>query len=170
MSDLVITRIASATPELATFVSAHHAEMQGTAPPESQHALPLDGLLAPHVRLFAATLDGRIVGTGALATVDEGHEELKSMRTDPAVRGRGIGRTMVRFLLDDAAARGVRRVSLETGRDDFFLPAVAMYTRAGFRECAAFGRYLPDPHSVFLTLDLGDAASAADGSHAIMNA
>ncbi|MFD7872345.1 GNAT family N-acetyltransferase [Microbacterium sp. NPDC059771] len=170
MSDVVITRIASATPDLAAFVSAHHAEMQGTAPPESQHALPIDGLLAPHVRLFAATLDDRIVGTGALATVDHGHEELKSMRTDPALRGRGIGRTLVRFLLDDATARGVRQVSLETGRDDFFLPAVAMYTRAGFRECAAFGRYRPDPHSVFLTLELPARGTADDGAHAIMNA
>ncbi|WP_101844672.1 GNAT family N-acetyltransferase [Zhihengliuella sp. ISTPL4] len=165
---IVIERVTVATPEIAAFIGAHHAEMDGTAPPESQHALPLDRLLAPRVRFFTGVLEGRIAATGALAAVEGEHEELKSMRTDPAFRGRGFGRAMLRHLLDDAAARGIRRVSLETGRDAFFAPARAMYAAAGFREGLPFGSYLPDPHSAFLTLALPPASAAAP-SRAIMN-
>lgn len=169
MSAIAIDRVHAATPELEAFIAAHHAEMVGTAPPESQHALPLDGLLRAGARLFAGTVDGRIVATGALVVVEPQHEELKSMRIDPSVRGRGLGRTLVRFLLDDAVARDVTRVSLETGRDEFFLPARTLYAAAGFRECEAFGRYLPDPHSAFLTLELPHGSAAPEPSHAIMN-
>ena len=167
--NILIERATSATPELAAFVLAHHAEMDGTAPPESQHALTLDGLLVPAVRLFVGTVDGRLAATGALARVSDAHEEVKSMRTDPAFRGHGFGRTMLRFLLDDARARGIERVSLETGRDDFFAPARAMYVSEGFRETDAFGTYLPDPHSAFLTRELLAPSAAAPSPHAIMN-
>ncbi|WP_247630784.1 GNAT family N-acetyltransferase [Microbacterium croceum] len=157
--NIVIERIETATPQLAAFLRAHHRDMAGTAPPESQHALPLADLLAPGVRLFAAVEDGRPLSTGALAPIDEEHEELKSMRTDPAQRGRGLATAMLSFLQADAVARGVRRISLETGSQDFFRPARALYARAGFVECAPFGRYLPDPHSTFMTLSL----DAVDG-------
>lgn len=149
---IVIERVETSTSALSDFIAAHHADMQGTAPPESQHALAIERLLAPGIRLFAATVEGRIVASGALAPVDEDHEELKSMRTDPSVRGRGLGRAMLAFLIDDAAGRGIRRLSLETGRHDFFAPARAMYAKAGFVECVAFGRYLPDENSAFMTL------------------
>jgi putative acetyltransferase len=54
-----------------------------------------------------------------------------------------------------ARARGMSRLSLETGSWDYFLPARALYRRHGFVECAAFGDYLPDPNSVFMSIDLG---------------
>ncbi|GAT75064.1 GCN5-related N-acetyltransferase [Microbacterium sp. HM58-2] len=160
---IVIERVESATPALAAFVAAHHAEMEGTAPPESQHALPFDRLLEPGIRLFAGYDDGHAVATGALAAVEDGHEELKSMRTAPTMRGRGVGRAMLAFLIDDAANRGILRLSLETGRDSFFAPARALYASAGFIECDAFGRYLPDPNSTFMTLTPVTAASGSLG-------
>lgn len=157
---IVIERVDAATPELAAFLEAHHADMEPTAPAESRHALPFDRLLGPGVRLFAAFDGGRPVATGALAALDEEHEELKSMRTDPAVRGKGLGRGMLDFLLADAAARDIRRVSLETGSMEFFIPARALYASAGFVECGPFGGYRPDPLSTFMTLSL-PAASVA---------
>ncbi|WP_334151751.1 GNAT family N-acetyltransferase [Microbacterium sp.] len=158
--DIVIERIETAEPELAAFLLAHHQDMAGTAPPESQHALPFERLLMPGVRLFATMEGGRPIATGALATVEDGHEELKSMRTDPAQRGRGLARTMLEFLIADAAARDIHRISLETGSMDFFIPARRLYASAGFEECEAFGRYRPDPLSTFMTLSLEDAAVA----------
>lgn len=157
-----IERVETATPAVAAFLVAHHAEMEHTAPAESRHALAFERLLAPQVRLFAGFLDGRPVATGALAALEDREEELKSMRTDPTLRGRGLGRSMLAFLLADARARSIRRVSLETGSAEFFVPARAMYAAAGFRECAPFGGYLPDPHSTFMTLDLTTASVAAD--------
>lgn len=163
--DIKIERVETATPELEAFLRAHHQDMEGTAPPESQHALPIAGLLAPGVRLFAMVEDGSLLATGALATIDDEHEELKSMRTDPAQRGRGLATAMLSFLHTDAASRGIRRISLETGSQDFFLPARALYTRAGFVECEAFGRYLPDPHSTFMTLRLDGADGEPQGPY-----
>ena len=91
------------------------------------------------------------------------------MRTHPDLRGRGIGRTMLAFLIDDARGRGIRRLSLETGADDFFAPARMMYTRAGFVECDAFGQYSPDPLSTFMTLTLVRSGSDRATRRGIMN-
>ncbi len=159
---IVIARVETATPALAAFLDAHHADMADTAPAESRHALPFDRLLVPGVRLFASFDDGRPVATGALAALDDEHEELKSMRTDPDVRGKGLGRAMLAFLIADATARGIRRISLETGSMEFFLPARTLYAGAGFVECPPFGSYRPDPLSTFMTLALPAASAASE--------
>lgn len=155
---IVIERVQAASLALAEFLVAHHAELEHTAPAESRHALVFERLLAPGVRLFAAHLDDAPVATGALATVEEGHEEIKSMRTDPALRGQGLGRAMLAFLLADAESRGISRLSLETGSADFFIPARALYAAAGFRECGPFGGYALDPYSTFMTVTLPTAS------------
>nr|WP_231747290.1 GNAT family N-acetyltransferase [Auraticoccus cholistanensis] len=130
--------------------------MAPTAPPESRHALDVTGLRAPGVRLWVAREEPDVVlGTVALAAVAPGHEELKSMRTDPAHRGRGIASRLLRHALVDARRRGVARVSLETGSMDFFAPARALYRKHGFVGCGPFGSYRPDPNSTFMTLELG---------------
>lgn len=147
----MIARADFGDPALADFLAAHHADMAPTAPPESQHALGLDELRAPHVRLWTLHDDGALVGTVALAELEPRHEELKSMRAAPHVRGRGIGRRLLAFALDDARSRGVRRISLETGSQDFFAPARALYLAHGFVPCPPFGDYIDDPNSVFLT-------------------
>lgn len=46
------------------------------------------------------------------------------------------------------------RLSLETGSWEYFRPAIALYRRHGFVECAPFADYAADPNSVFMTLDL----------------
>jgi putative acetyltransferase len=143
---------------LATFLEAHLDDIAPTAPPESRHALDLSELRQPHVRMWVATDDHRIVGTAALAALtggaEQGHEELKSMRTDPCVRGRGIASGLLAHVLADARSRGLRRVSLETGSMEFFVPARTLYAKAGFEPCVPFGSYVDDPMSTFMTLDL----------------
>ena len=136
---------------LATFLHDHLAELAPTAPAESRHALDLARLRAPEVRLWVATEGPEVVGTAALATVEPRHEELKSMRTSPHRRGQGIASHLLDHLVRDAGARGIRRISLETGSADFFAPARALYAGAGFHRCDPFGHYGADPHSVFMT-------------------
>jgi putative acetyltransferase len=152
-----ITRADLDDPRLAAFLQAHLDDMETTAPPESRHALDLDGLRAPHVRMWVATEGDEVVGTAALAALDERHEELKSMRTEPRLRGRGVASRLLDHVLADARARGVARVSLETGSMEFFVPARAFYARAGFTPCPPFGSYVEDPHSTFMTRELGPA-------------
>ncbi|WP_424935227.1 MULTISPECIES: GNAT family N-acetyltransferase [Bacteria] len=149
-----IDRARSSTPELEAFIVAHLQDMEPTAPEASRHAQGTARLLAPDARLLLAFDDDALVGTGALVPVEPGHEELKSMRTAPSHRGRGIGAAMLGALLDDARSRGVGRVSLETGAADFFWPAHRLYAKAGFEECEPFGAYVDDPHSLFLSLRL----------------
>lgn len=153
-------RIASAdfaNPRLGRFLQAHLDDMAPTAPAESRHALDLAALDAPHVRLWTAVVGNDIVGTAALAAapaLESGHEELKSMRTDQDRRGKGIASALLAHALSDARSRNIRRISLETGSMEFFRPARALYSKAGFGPCPPFGSYAEDPNSVFMTLTL----------------
>lgn len=150
----IIARADFTDPRLATFLQAHLDDMETTAPPESRHALDLPALAAPHVRMWVATDADGILGTAALAALDDHHEELKSMRTEPRVRGRGIASLLLAHALDDARSRRVERVSLETGSMSFFEPARTLYAKAGFAPCAPFGSYVDDPNSTFMSLEL----------------
>ncbi len=141
-------------PGLGRFLQAHLDELAPTAPAESRHALDLADLRGPNVRLWVAQEGPDIVGTGALATLEPGHEELKSMRTHPARRGKGIAARLLTHLLADARSRDVRRVSLETGSMEFFAPARALYGNVGFVLCPPFGAYTNDPNSCYMTLAL----------------
>ncbi|WP_104106222.1 GNAT family N-acetyltransferase [Nocardioides sp. 616] len=158
MSDLRpaarIQRADFGDPALATFLQAHLDDLAPTAPAESRHALAIDLLQAPGVRLWVALEGTTIIGTGALAAMRAGHEEVKSMRTEPRCRGRGVARQLLQHLVRDARQRDVRQLSLETGSHDFFAPARALYASAGFQSCPPFGSYREDPNSVFMTKHL----------------
>lgn len=150
VSDIVPADFAN--PALRAFLQAHLDDLAPTAPPESQHALDFDSLQKPSVRLWVATDDASIVGTVALADLTDEHAELKSMRTSPVHRGQGIGAKLLEHALADARSRGIRKVSLETGSQDFFAPAHALYRKAGFVNCDPFSDYVDDPNSTFMTL------------------
>ena len=77
------------------------------------------------------------------------------MHTAEAARGRGVGSAMLRHIIAAARARGMSRLSLETGSWAYFEPARALYRRHGFVESEPFGDYKPDPNSTFMTLALG---------------
>lgn len=150
-----IRRASPDDPAVARLVRDHLADIAPTAPPSSQHALDTDALASAAdagARVWTAHLDDQLAGMIALVALDAGHEELKSMRTAPHLRGRGVGTALLRHALADAAQRSVTRISLETGSMEFFAPARALYLREGFVECPAFGAYpADDPNSVFMT-------------------
>ena len=73
------------------------------------------------------------------------------MRTAPRARGRGVATSLLEHVVRDATARGVVRLSLETGSMEFFAAARALYARSGFEPCDPFGSYVEDPNSVFMT-------------------
>ena len=76
------------------------------------------------------------------------------MHTDAAARGRGIARAMLDHLIAEGRRRGYRRLSLETGSGDAYLPARRLYAGAGFTPCGPFADYAEDPESAFMTLEL----------------
>ena len=124
-------------------------------PPDGVHALDPDGLLDATITLFSLRLDGELLGIGAIKQLDHDHAELKSMHTAAAARRRGVGSAILGHLVAVAAARGVQRVSLETGAGEAFAPARAMYEAAGFVPCGAFGDYTATPNNAFMTRLLG---------------
>lgn len=151
---VTIDRADFADPALGRFLQDHLDDLEPTAPAESRHALDIAALQLPTIRVWVARDGTEIVGTAALAALEPGHEELKSMRTEPARRGTGVASRLLDCLVTDARARGVRHISLETGTVDFFAPARALYRKTGFVPCPPFGAYREDPNSIFMTLAL----------------
>src|SRR5690606_18665212 len=98
--------------------------------------------------------DGTLLGCGALTQHDATLGELKSMRTTAAARGRGVGAAVLGHLLDVARDRGLARVSLEPGAEEYFAPARRRYARHGCAPCAPFADYTHGPLCVYLTLAL----------------
>ena len=149
-----IVRDDLAGPEIAAFLEEHLREMRSVTPPESKHALDLDGLRRPDVAVWSVWDGDTLVGCGALKRLDDDHAEIKSMRTLAARRRGGVGSLLLRHLVTEARRAGCRRLSLETGSADFYLPARRLYERHGFRPCEPFADYRHDPNSVYLTLEL----------------
>jgi len=141
-------------PRIAAFLEEHLEDMRSVSPPESKHALDLDGLRKPEITFWIVWDGERIAGCGAIKELDLHHGELKSMRTSREHRRRGVASLLMNHLIGTARARGYRRLSLETGSMPFFEPARRLYARFGFRPCEPFGDYRPDPNSVFLSLSL----------------
>jgi putative acetyltransferase len=138
--------------DVRALLGRHLAFAHATTAPEDVFALDVDALADPAVAFFSCRDDdGAVLGVGALKRLDDAHAEIKSMHTAQEARGRGIGRAMVEHLLAVARERGFARVSLETGAGPAFAPARAMYARAGFEPCAAFGPYAPSPNSAYMT-------------------
>jgi putative acetyltransferase len=79
------------------------------------------------------------------------------MHTVQSMRRRGAGRAILRHIITRARARGISRLSLETGSWEYFWPAQAFYRSHGFVECPPFGDYVLDPNSVFMSLDLRES-------------
>ncbi|MTH69872.1 GNAT family N-acetyltransferase [Agromyces bracchium] len=128
--------------------------MFATSPAESVHALDVSGLSVPEVTLWTIGEGDDLLGCVALKQLDPAHGELKSMRTDAAARGRGLGARLLEYVLAEAKRRGYARLSLETGSEAFFRPARTLYAKYGFVECPPFADYALDPNSVFMTLEL----------------
>ncbi|MFE3104580.1 GNAT family N-acetyltransferase [Nocardia tengchongensis] len=138
-------------PEVIGLLEAHVTEMLANSPEDSMHALDVAALRKPEITFWSAWDGGELAGCGAIKELDPAHGEIKSMRTTAAYRGRGVASQLLRHILAEAGSRGYRRLSLETGSSEFYLPAVRLYERYGFEHCGPFADYAEDPHSVFMT-------------------
>jgi putative acetyltransferase len=138
-------------PQVQALLREHLENMYAVSPPESVHALGLDALRKPDVTFWSVWEGDRLLGCGALKALDARHGEIKSMRTAPAHRRRGVARVVLQHIIEEARRRRYERLSLETGSMDAFLPAQRLYESFGFEYCAPFADYVLDPNSVFMT-------------------
>lgn len=135
-------------------LALHLRGMHETSPPENVFALDLAGLKDPRVTVWSAWDGDRIASIGALKMLSGREAEIKSMRTYPDFLGRGAGAAILDHIIATARARGVIRLSLETGRGEAFEAAVRLYQRCGFKKGEAFADYRPNAFSQFFHLTL----------------
>jgi len=137
--------------EIAELIGEHINSMRLQSPPESCHALDLEGLQSPDITFWSAWEGDELLGCGALKALSPHHGEIKSMRTAASHLRKGVARRMLQHISEEAKRRGYRRLSLETGSMDAFEPARRLYAGFGFQLCAPFSDYTNDPNSVFMT-------------------
>ncbi|MGQ0708358.1 MAG: GNAT family N-acetyltransferase [Rhodoferax sp.] len=141
-------------PEIAALLEQHLADMHAWSPAESVHALDLERLRQPEIRFWSLWEGAHLLGCGALKQLDAHHGEIKSMRTTPEARGRGVASAVLCHIVEQARQAGLRRISLETGTTAGFAAAHRLYERHGFVPCGPFGDYREDPYSLFMTRSL----------------
>ncbi|WP_284332700.1 GNAT family N-acetyltransferase [Dyella flagellata] len=132
----------------------HLAGMHANSPAGQVFALDLSGLATPAVTVWSAWQGDDICGIGALKQLDSSSGEIKSMRTHPDYLRCGIASSLLEHIIGEARARGLRRLSLETGSGPAFEPALALYRRRGFVDGEAFSHYQRSQFNQFLHLQL----------------
>ena len=137
-------------------LNVHYQDMLLHSPEESVHAFDVSKLAADDVTFWTAWIDNELAGCGALKQLDHKHGEIKSMRTDNAHLRKGVAAGLLAHILQQATQLGLKRVSLETGTAQAFKPALTLYQKAGFVDCAPFSDYDVDPYSQFMSLALAD--------------
>ncbi|WP_108882819.1 GNAT family N-acetyltransferase [Anderseniella sp. Alg231-50] len=141
-------------PEIAALLEGHLDHMRTLSPPDTVYALDLAALRVPEVTFWTVWDGTDLLGCGALKEISPTFAEIKSMRTAPEHRGKGVAERMVRHILEVARQRGYERISLETGTHVDFRPAHRLYRRFGFDYCDAFADYTITQHNVCMTLEL----------------
>ncbi|SEG62577.1 Predicted N-acetyltransferase YhbS [Bryocella elongata] len=124
--------------------------------PKDRYTLehPEETILAKGGRIFFAIREGVALGTVALIPIAPNEYEVAKMGVTANVRGLGIGSQLMQATVEAARASGATRLYLETNHA--LLPAIRVYTAAGFRDVPA-DRLTPSPYQradVFMELFL----------------
>ncbi|MEM6987357.1 MAG: GNAT family N-acetyltransferase, partial [Pseudomonadota bacterium] len=94
------------THDVINLLESHLTEMRATTPPESVHALDLDGLRASSMQFWTAReTNGELMGCVALKTHDASVGEIKSMRTHPDHRRKGVAAALLEHVVSAARSQ-----------------------------------------------------------------
>ncbi len=132
----------------------HKKAMLAISPKESVHALDLEELRSSDISFWTIWDGDALMGCGDLKALNELEGEIKSMRTHVSYLRQGIAGKMLDHIIRNAKARGYKRLYLETGSRDEFIPAHKLYEKYGFSNCGPFADYVEDDHSRFMYLEL----------------
>jgi putative acetyltransferase len=121
-------------------------------PPTSNHLLDVSSLKQSNTSFYVASVDGVIKGFGAIVNCGSEFGEIKRMYVDPTARGLGIGRKILQMLEGHALGDRLPCARLETGVSQ--PEAIGLYRSCGYVKIGPFGRYLPDPLSIFMEKQL----------------
>ena len=141
-------------PEVNNLLEKHFKELRSVSPEGSAHVLDIPGLKVKSIKFWSLWENNNLVGCGALKFLDIDHGEFKSIRVVDEYREKGYGIKILEHLIDEAKKLKIKKLSLETGSGDFFLPARALFKKMGFVECDPFAHYKKDPNSCYMSLKI----------------
>jgi putative acetyltransferase len=139
-------------PEVHELLVKHFIELRSVSPEGSTHVLDINGLKDPAIKFWSLWEDDKLMGSGALKFLDKSHGEFKSIRVNNKSKNKGNGIKVVNHLINEAKKLNIKRLSLETGAGDFFLPARKLFLTCNFRVCGPFSHYVDDVNSVYMDL------------------
>lgn len=146
-------------PDVLALIDALDAYQKPLYPPECHYGIDLAALSQPEVLFAVARSEaGEAVGCAAIV-VGPQFGEVKRMYMQPSQRGQGLSKALIRFLEDEARARGCQVFALETGPLQH--EAIGLYERMGYLRCGPFADYPEDPHSVFMVKPASGSAMPA---------
>lgn len=138
-------------PQVRALLTALDDYLMSLYPPDANHILSVEELLASDITFLAAWQRERAVGCGAVRhAFDVGagrFGEVKRMYVHPDARGQRVAERLLEQLEASLTAAGVPLAMLETGRDQY--AAVRLYERCGYRRRVAFGGYPDNGSSLF---------------------
>tara|TARA_B100001173_G_scaffold193590_1_gene166980 strand:+ start:678 stop:1145 length:468 start_codon:yes stop_codon:yes gene_type:complete len=143
-------------PEVNELLIKHFVELKAASPEGSAHVLDIPGLQVPSIKFWSLWEKEMLMGCGALKFLDKEHGEFKSIRIHDNYRKKGNGLNVVNHLISEAKKLNIKKLSIETGAGDFFIPARKLFKKCGFEKCKPFAHYKEDLNSVYLTKVLGN--------------
>jgi putative acetyltransferase len=151
-STLIIQKDDLSGIEIQDLLAMHQADAVAKSPPGTSYALDLSGLQTPDITVWSAWQGDALAGCGAIKDFGDNSGEIKSMRTAPAFLRQGIADQIVAFLINVARERGYAHLCLETGTNQAYAPAVALYKKHGFVSGPVYGDYVEGPDNQFFYL------------------
>ena len=137
--------------EVNELLKKHFIELRAASPEGSAHVLDIPGLKVPSIKFWSLWKNEKLIGCGALKFLDNDHGEFKSIRVHDDFRKKGYGIKVINHLIYEAQKLNIKKLSIETGAGDFFIPARKLFDKCGFEICEPFAHYRKDINSIYLT-------------------
>ena len=137
--------------EVNELLTKHFIELRAASPEGSAHVLDIPGLKVSSIKFWSLWKNELLIGCGALKFLSDEHGEFKSIRIHDNFRKQGNGMIVIDHLISEAKKLKIKRLSIETGAGDFFIPARKLFEKSGFTVCEPFAHYKEDANSVYLT-------------------
>ena len=137
--------------EVNELLKKHFIELRTASPEGSAHVLDIPGLKVPSIKFWSLWKNEKLIGCGALKFLDNDHGEFKSIRVHNNFRKKGYGIKVINHLIYEAQKLNIKKLSIETGAGDFFIPARKLFDKCGFEICEPFAHYRKDINSIYLT-------------------
>mgnify|MGYP001399791148 FL=1 len=138
-------------PEVNELLTKHFIELRAASPEGSAHVLDIPGLKDKSIKFWSLWENENLLGCGALKFLDNDHGEFKSIRVHDKFRKKGNGIKVIKHLIIEAKKLNIKRLSIETGAGDFFIPARKLFKKCNFEPCDPFAHYKDDINSIYLT-------------------